>query len=110
MIEVGDVEADAYEPSTCCHTRGLEKAFQLMVAHCIEKPGQKHEQDDEKIVVGHLYMIGQHLEAGEEGSDDEAPQIFAAESKHDAANHRRKIGQSHHFPDVACGDDDEKIA
>ena len=55
-------------------------------------------------------MVGQHLKGCKEGRHQHSPQVFAPVGQHHASYHRRQIGQRHHLPDVACGNDDKEIA
>ena len=55
-------------------------------------------------------MVGIDFEGREDCCDDESPQVFASIGQHDTGYHWGQIGQGHHLPDVARGDDDEEIA
>ena len=55
-------------------------------------------------------MVGLHLKGGEDGCDDESPQILALVGEHHTGYHRRQVGQGNDLPDVSGGDDDEEVA
>ena len=110
MIEIGDVDQHTEQGTDGTDHRALDKLRQLLVTDGHDEPGDDHEEDDEEIVVGHLHVVGIDLKGGEDGRDDQAPQIFAAVAQHNAGDHRRQIGQRHDLPDMACGNDDEEIA
>ena len=80
-----------------------------MFAQCIGQPCDDHEQDDEQIVVSHLYVIGIHFESREDSRNQKTPQIFAPIGQNKAANHRRQIRKGHHSPKVSGGNDDEEV-
>ena len=81
----------------------------MFLADGFHEESDYEEGDDEQIVVCHLHMVCLHLECREYRRDDETPEEFATIGEHDARNHRRQIGKSHHFPKVAGGDDDKEI-
>ena len=110
VIEVRDVDADTEGSTHGTGRRSLPEVSHLLLLHRIGQPRQHHEEDDEQIVIGHLHVVGIHLEGRKDGRHDESPQIPAAVGQHQSGYHRRQIGQRHHLPDVASGNDDEEIA
>ena len=66
MIEVGEVQADANGSTYGTHRQGLQHmlpATRLRVAETFNDKGNDHGEDDEEVVVGHLHVVGQHLQA-----------------------------------------------
>ena len=110
MIERRRIHADAYhscsETYACC----LQPMEQLPLADGIDEPSQRHQHDDEQVVVGHLHMVGIHLESSKDGCHDETPQIFATIGQDDTGYHRRQISQCPYLPDMSRSDDDEEVA
>ena len=45
-------------------------------------------------------MVGLHLEGCKNSRHNESPKVFASVGQHNAPYHWRKVGQSHHFPEV----------
>ena len=70
----------------------------------------RHRQDDEQVVVGHLHVVGQHLECCEECGHQQSREILPPVGQHYACDERGQICQGHHLPIVAGGNDDEEVA
>ena len=114
MVEVRDVHADAYGSSgdaNGCRLQHMPPAASLCIfpREALHNEGDDHQGDDEQIVVGHLHVVGVHLEGCEECRNDKSPKVFPSIGKHHAGNHRWQIGQRPHLPDVSSGNDDEEI-
>ena len=110
MVEIAQVHTYSYKcgGSTCC--RCLRKTLHLLVADSLNEVRYNHEEYDEQIVIGHLDVVGVDLEGCEYRCHYEAPQITTFISQNDTGNHRRKIRQSHHLPQVTGSNDDKEIA
>ena len=110
VVQVRQVQTDGN--SRCHHTgaKSLCQVLILLLAQTVNAERNDHRQDDEQIVVRHLYVVRQHLEGTEDGSDEHAPEVFTPEGQHHTGNHRRQVRQRHHLPDVSGGNDDEEVA
>ena len=80
-----------------------------MFSDGIHQPGDKEEEDDEQIIVGHLHVVRIDLEGREDGCQQQSPQVFPAIGQHKSCNHRWQIGQCPDFPDVSCCNNDQEI-
>ena len=79
------------------------------MADGINQPGNYHGQDDEQIIIRHLYVVGINLESRKDGCEHKAPQVFATIGQHYTCNQWWQISQGPHLPDVTCGNDNEEI-
>ena len=109
VVKVAQIDADAQRGAHEADGGGFGKAVEAVAADGLNEEGYHHEEDDEQIVVGHLHVVGLDLKSGEDGCEQQAAQVATAIGQHHAGNHGRKIGQRHHLPDVARGDDDEEV-
>ena len=109
VIKVGNVQQNAYQCPRSTHARGFHKVCHALRSDRFNKVSYHHEEDNEQIIISHLHVVGVDFKGSEDRSNNETPQIFAPISEHNARNHRWKIGQSHDFPDVSGGNDDEEI-
>ena len=114
MIEVGNVYQNTYGTGSQTHRRGLYDVLPagglgIAAGQALNDERHHHHRYREQIIVGHLHVVGLHLKGGEEGREDESPQVFSSVGQHDAGNHRRQVGQRPHLPDVAGRNDDEEI-
>ncbi len=69
MIEVGEVQTDADGRTNRTDGRGFQHmlpATSLFVADSLNDKGDDHCEDNKQIVVGHLYVVGQHLQGREQ--------------------------------------------
>ncbi len=110
VVKVAGIERQT-DQSTCnARERCLQEMCRLPFADGVNKEGDDHKEHDEQIIICHLHMVGVDFECREKACQEEALQIFPPVGKHYAAYHRRKICQRHHFPQVAGGNDYQKIA
>ena len=113
MVEVRQIQTDTYQRTNHTHRSCLQQVFPCGLAlapESLDDEGYDHRRDDEQIVIGHLHVIGLHLEGSKDGRHHEAPQILPTIGQHDTANQGRQISQRHHLPQVTSGNDDEEIA
>ena len=110
MVKVGEIQTDTDSGTRQTSGRSLQQMLILLLAQAVYAEGNDHSQNNEQVVVGHLHMVGQHLQGGKECRHQHAPQVFATIGQHHTGYHRRQIGQRHDFPDVAGGYDDKEIA
>ena len=109
MVEVRDVHQYAQQSANEADARSLHPLRHSFLTDGFHQVSHYHKENDEQEIVGHLHVVGMHLQCGEDCGDEQSPQVFAPVGQHDAGNHRRQIGQGHHLPHVACSDDDEEI-
>ena len=110
MIEVRDIDADTN--SSTHHTGGccLHQVLILLLIQSLNAERDDHCQHDEQIIVGHLHLVRQHLQSSKECRHQHTPQVFATIGQHHTRNHRRQVGQRHHFPDMSGSNDNKEIA
>ena len=110
MVEVRQVQTDA-DGSTCgTYRRGLRQVAVRLPPYTVNDERYHHGRHDEQVVVRHLHMVRHHLQGGKQCRHHQAPQVLAPIGQHHAGNHRRQVGQGHHLPEVAGGNDDEEVA
>ena len=109
VVQVREVDQYAQQTAHQTDRRGFQEVQVAFLPDGLDQIGNEHEQDDEQVVVGHLHVVGMHLEGGKDARQDKAPQVFAPVGQHDAGNHRGQIGQCPHLPDVAGGNDNQEI-
>ena len=109
VVEVGQVGQHAQQAGGHDGARGFEPGAPRAAAHGIDAVGHDDEEHDEEEVVGHLHVVGEHLESREKRRDGAAPEQTAAIAEHEAGDGGRYESQREHFPDVAGRDDDEEI-
>ena len=109
MIEVRQVDQYAEQTAQGTGSRSLEEMDIALCLNGLNKIGNDHGGDDKQIVVGHLHVVGMHLEGRKEGREQQAPQVFATIGQHNARNHRRQVGPGPHLPDVSSCNNDEEI-
>ena len=109
MVEVGGVDHHAQQSANDTDAQRLADVCVLLFHHGIHDEGQYHQEDDEQVVVCHLYVVGMYLKGAKEGGNQQSPEVFLPEGQDDTANHRRQIGQRHHLPQVSGSDDNQEI-
>ena len=109
MVEVRQVHADTDHSRQQTHKGGLYEMGNLMITNGLHQIGDNHKEEDKQIIVGHLHVVGTHLEGGEDSRNHKSPQVFPTIGQYHTGNHRRQVGQRHHFPEVSCGDDYQEI-
>ena len=108
VIEVREVDGHAHQSGDDEHARGPHELRHPAFAPCLHAVGNGEEEHDEQEVVGHLQVVGHHLQGGEQGRHA-ARQQPAAVDEHHAAYRGRDVGQGDEFPDVSGGDEDEEV-
>ena len=109
VVEVRGIDQHAQQTANEASPRGLQEPAVFLLDDSVCQEGDRHKQDDEQIIIGHLHVVGMNLQRSEDARHHQAPQVLAPIGQHDAANHWRQIGQGHHLPQVAGGDDDQEI-
>ena len=109
MIQVRQVGGDAYQRGHYQHGACLEELGQGLFAPRLLEVSAYDEQDDEQEVVGHLYVVGRHLQSHKDGSQDASGQQPAPIGQHDARQRGRNIGQRDKLPDVPRRNKNEEI-
>ena len=110
MVEVAKVDNNTQHGSHKTHAGGFGKLGQLLLPNRQPQIGKHHKEDDEHIIVGHLYVVGLYLKGCKEGGYHKSPYILAPVSQHNTAYHRRQISQCHHLPYMAGGYNDKEVA
>ena len=109
MIQVGEVERDTDEGTHDTYRSRLAEAGEFPLLDGIYQEGNHHEENDEEIIIGHLHVVGIHLESREDGSEEQTFQILTPISQYHTRNHRRQIGQSPYLPDMTCCNDNKEV-
>ena len=109
MIKVRNIQGNGYQGTCHAHAGCLQEMCHSLLPDGFHQIGDNHKQNGEQEIVGHLHMIGIHLEGGKNGRQKQSPQVFTPIGKHDTRYHRRQIGQCPYFPDVAGSNDDKEI-
>ena len=109
VVEVRQIGRHAEQSCHECHGRALEEGGQCVAHEGIDAVEKHEEADDEEEIIGHLHVVAQHLESGEECRDGRAAPIFSPHAEHHAADGGRYEGEREGFPQVSGGDDDEEI-
>ena len=109
VIKVRKIEQNAYQCTRSTHARSPQEALPLPASHSIHAIGNHHGRNHKQIIIGHLHMVGINFESREERRHAEAAQQLPSIGPHQPRYQRWQIGQRHDFPNVARGNDDEKI-
>ena len=110
MVEIRYVDTDTDGTTRQTRSRSLYEMLVLFLEQSFYTESDDHRQHNEQVVVGHLYVVGQHLQGCEERREQHTPQVFASVCQYHTGNHRRQVGQRHHLPDMTSGNNDEKVA
>ena len=110
MVEIRyvDTDTDGTTRQTC--SCSLYEMLVLFLEYSFDAEGNNHGQDDEQVVVSHLYVVGQHFQRCKNRRNQHAPQVFTPIGQHHTGNHWRQVGQRHHLPDMSCGNNDKEVA
>ena len=109
VIEIRDIDTDTDDGSHDAGRRGPQQMLPPALPQGFDGKGYHHRQDYKQIIVGHLHVVGMHLQGGKECRHHTAQQVFSPVGQHDARYHWRQIGQRHHLPYMPGGNDDEEI-
>ena len=109
VVEVRQIGRHAEQSCHECHGRALQEGGQRAAHKGIDAVAKHEETDDEEEIIGHLHVVAQHLESGEECRDGRAAPIFPPHAEHHAADGGRNESEREGFPQVAGRDDDEEI-
>ena len=109
VVEVGEVD-ERTEQSAHHHSgSGFAPMAQRSLSHCVNAIGHDDEEHREEEIVGHLDVVAQHLQGGEQPRDNQSPEVFAAIGEHQSGDGGRDEGEGIDLPNVSCRDDNQKV-
>ena len=109
MIEVRQVHTQAEDTGCQRNSCSLCKPHELFLPDGFHEPRDDQEEDDKRIVIRHLHVVGINLEGGKDSRYHKAPQVFPAIGQYDTRNQRWQIGQRPYLPDMSGSDDNQEI-
>ena len=109
VVEVRNVGCHTDEGCHYQYGACTEELRQRLVAPRLLEVRSYKEEDDEKEVVRHLYVVRRYLQGDEQGCDDASQQQLAPVGKYDTRYGWRHIGQCDELPDVPGGYQDEEV-
>ena len=109
MVEVGEVTTQAEQTGNDDRRGGLQPLFQTALPQGTDEEADDEECHDEEEIVGHLQVVADELEGGEEGCNRHAFEEFPAIAENQTGDGGRDESERQHFPEVTGGNDDEEI-
>ena len=109
MVQVAQVDADAQQSSDCKAGAAAQPLAQGLFPNGVNEVCQYHKSHYEKEIVGHLDVVAQDLQSGEDARKRDAPQVTPLIAERHTGNGGRDEAQCEQFPDMSGGDDDEIV-